>query len=104
MNYKNIPVYRRGRQKCSTIRASLMLLRRYQDGHRLTGRERAIAKLIEERLTEREMEFLRYYYESGMTHPQIARYLHLCPSTVTKGILRAEKKFWAFADIIDDNS
>lgn len=102
MNRKNVPIYRRGRRRCGTIRASLLLLKRYQDGHTLNNGQRAMAKLMESRLTKREREYLSYYYEGGMTHRQIARYMNCCPSTVSKGVVRAERKFWAFADILEE--
>lgn len=100
MNHHNQPLYRRGRQKCHQIRVALTLLQRLRDGERLQGAEMAVARLMESSLTERELEYLICYYERGMTHRQIGRTLRRSASTVSKGIVRAERKFWAFAELV----
>ncbi len=99
MNHTNQPIYRRGNRKCYQIRVSLALLQRYRDGEQLTGEEQAVARLMEANLTEKELEYLSCYYIQGLTHRQIARQLRRSASTVSKGIVRAERKFWAFGEL-----
>lgn len=101
MNHTNQPIYRRGSRKCYQIRVALMLLQRYRDGERLTGGERTIARLMQANLTEKELEYLTCYYIQGMTHRQIARRLRRSASTVSKGVMRAERKFWAFGELVE---
>lgn len=97
----NHPLYRRGGSKCHQLRISLTLLERYQRGEQLDSREEALARLMERHLTPREVEYLTCYYQQGMTHRQIARLLRRSSSAVSKGIVRAERKFWDFAEIME---
>ncbi|MCD8050727.1 MAG: hypothetical protein LUE89_03505 [Clostridiales bacterium] len=90
---KNRPVYRLGQAQRRQIAACLNLIDQYHAGCLTSGRQRALAQMLERELTGRQLDYLRYYYTGAMTHGQIARLLGRSPSTVSRGILRAEAKF-----------
>ncbi|MCD8146350.1 MAG: hypothetical protein LUD84_03550 [Clostridiales bacterium] len=90
---KNHPSYRLGQAQRRQIAACLSLIDQYHAGCLASGRQRALAQMLEQELTGRQLDYLRYYYAAAMTHGQIARMLGRSPSTVSRGILRAEAKF-----------
>ncbi|MCD7927634.1 MAG: hypothetical protein LUF80_02055 [Oscillospiraceae bacterium] len=90
---KNQPLYRLGQAQRRQIAACLTLIDQYHAGCLASGRQRALAQMLEQELTGRQLDYLRYYYTAAMTHGQIARLLGRSPSTVSRGILRAEAKF-----------
>lgn len=92
MRKKNRPVYRRGREQCRRIQICLNLLEQYHGGCLRDPRQRLLAKMMEEELTGKQLDYLRCYYANAMTHGQIARMLGRDASTVTRGITRAEEK------------
>lgn len=86
---KNVPIYRRGKTKQVN---AMFLLEQFQAGIPLEAEERLLAGMLDDRLSEKERQYLSCYYLTGMTHKQIARFLHCVPSTVSKGIVRGDKK------------
>ncbi|MCD7837953.1 MAG: hypothetical protein LUG65_03480 [Clostridiales bacterium] len=90
---KNQPFYRLGQVQRRQITICLSLIDQYHAGCLSNGRQRALAQMLEQELTGRQLDYLRHYYVSALTHRQIARQVGRSPSTVSRGILRAEEKF-----------
>lgn len=89
MTRRNKPGYRRNR---TALIMALGLCDQHEAGVPLSGEELVTAKAMKKLLTEKELDYLRLYYQSGMTHQQIARHLQCAPSTVSKGISRGERR------------
>ncbi|MCD8190655.1 MAG: helix-turn-helix domain-containing protein [Clostridiales bacterium] len=90
---KNQPAYRLGQRQRRQIAVCLSLIDQCHAGCLTSSRQRALVQMLERELTGRQLDYLRYYYAAAMTHGQIARQLGRSPSTVSRGILRAEAKF-----------
>lgn len=87
------PVYRLGQTQRRQIAACLSLIDQIHAGCLASGRQRALAQMLEEELTGRQLDYLRYYYVAALTHEQIARLMGRSPSTVSRGVMRGEEKF-----------
>jgi predicted DNA-binding protein (UPF0251 family) len=92
MRKKNRPAYRRGRTQCRRIHICLSLLDQYHTNCLHDPREQVLAMMMEETLTGKELDYLRYYYNNAMTQEQIARMLDRDATTIARGIGRAEEK------------
>lgn len=87
---KNVPLFRRSKGEYQ--RRALFLMEQRRSGVILNLKESLLVDIMQEMLTPKEKEYLSLYYLTGLTHKQIATYLHCVPSTVSKGVVRGESK------------
>lgn len=92
------PAYPCGRARVQRIQACLNLAAQYQDGCRMDPVMGGIANAICQKLTANELQCLQLYYNDGIQQGKIAAMSGRTQSTISRTLLRAERKLeWALA-------
>ncbi len=83
--------YRCGKADVQRIRDCLQLLSQQRDGIRLRPVDAVKAKLMEQKINSRQVEFLDQYYSVGMKMKDIAKRSGVDVSSVSRSIAKGRK-------------